>query len=143
MSNGTSINNCLSQLRIKRANFILNFCLKIWWCHLASRAFFLLARFWCTWEEFCINQVHVRAMTIGLQVNGCSHSKKPFWERKQDWLVWSDSDRASFFPPHSRRRRCLQDAVIYMSQTKSSPYLQLHVNLKDMLKDPRPVIRIK
>ena len=75
-------------------------------------------------------------MTIGLQVNGCSRTQKNHFERE---------NKIDLFEviPHSRRTYCLQDAVIYMSQTKSSPYLQLHVNLKDMLKDPRPVIRIK
>ena len=50
-------------------------------------------------------------MTIGLSINGCSHSKNRFDEREQDWLVqkfgaaatskiWRDSGRTSFSPPH-------------------------------------------
>jgi len=55
-------------------------------------------------------------MSIGLLVNGCSHSKKPVWQEKTRLTspqvqtavtskVWRDSGRASFSPSHSRRQK--------------------------------------
>ena len=63
-------------------------------------------------------------MTSGLSLNGCSHSKNQFEERKQDWLVqkfmlrWLqrlDAIQAEtlFFPlsQETKRRLCLQGGV--------------------------------
>ena len=83
-------------------------------------------------------------MTIGLQTNGCSHSKNQFERVNKIDLFEVIQTEPHFFllTQEDKRKHCSQDAVIYTSQTKSS-YLQLHVNLKDKLKNPRPVIRIK
>ena len=68
-----------------------------------NRAFLSLARFWLTQERPCMNRVRfetkpnsrVLAMTIGLSINGCSHSekKKQLDEREQDCLaeVWASA----------------------------------------------------
>ena len=50
-------------------------------------------------------------MTIGLSINGCSHSKKPVWRERtrltspEVWAaatskIWRDSGRTCFSPPH-------------------------------------------
>ena len=109
--------------------------------HSASRVFLSLVRFWRTRERLCMNRVRsllsmrgmllgysfeprpsirplgiaYSVMTIGLSINGCSHSKKPVWRDRtrltspEVWAVvtskaWRDSVRASFSPPHSRKQ---------------------------------------
>ena len=80
--------------------------------HPGSRALLSLVRFWLTRKSLCMNRVKSllslrcmllavlipglqiaalgtagSVMTSGLSLNGCSHSKNQFDERKQDWLV--------------------------------------------------------
>ena len=113
--------------------------------HLKSQpvnsAFLSLARFWLTQERPCMNRVRfetkpnsrVLAMTIGLSINGCSHSekKKQLDEREQDCLVQKFGLRRrqrfnliqaephrTFFFPHTqedKRKLCSQggEKLIY------------------------------
>ena len=117
--------------------------------HPGSRALLSLVRFWRTRKSLCMNRVKSllslrymllavlipglqiaalgtagSVMTSGLSLNGCSHSKNQFEERKQDWLVqkfmlrWLqrlDAIQAEtlFFPlsQETKRRLCLQGGV--------------------------------
>ena len=66
-------------------------------------------------------------MTTGLQINGCSHSKNQFEKENKIDLFEVIQTEPHFFllTQEDKKRHCSQDAVIYMSQTKSSSYLQI------------------
>ena len=106
-----------------------------------SWAFLSLVRFWRTRKSLCMNRVKsllsLRCMLLavlipglqialrawysrlsynsGLSLNGCSHSKNQFEERKQDWLVqkfmlrWLKGltrfRQKLFFPAQSRNQK--------------------------------------
>ena len=128
--------------------------------HPGRRAFLSLVRFWRTRKSLCMNRVKsllsLRCMLLavlipGLQIalrawysrlsliwpclslNGCSHSKKQFDERKQDWLVqklllrWLqrlDAIQAETLFSHSVRKPkgdCLQGGVGH--HWYSSPFI--------------------
>ena len=106
-----------------------------------SRVFLSLVRFWRTRERLCLNRVRsllsmrfmllgysfeprpnsctlgiaLSVMTIGLSIDGSSHSKKPVWREitrltgPEGWAAatskaWRDSGRAFFSPPHARKQ---------------------------------------
>ena len=105
-----------------------------------NRAFLSLARFWLTQERPCMNRVRfetkpnsrVLAMTIGLSINGCSHSEKKNSLTRENKIVWqkfglrrpqrfnliqAEPHRTFFFlhTQEDKRKLCLQggEKLIY------------------------------
>ena len=68
-----------------------------------------------------------------------ARSQKNHFERENgiEWFEVIQTEPHFFLlTQEDKRRHCSQGAVIYTSNTKSSSYLQLRVNLKDKLKTP-------
>ena len=87
-----------------------------------------LARFWRTRERLCMTRVtSLLSMTVGLSLNGCSHSKNHFDERKQGWLVkdlWTaaasklEAIQVVSFSQEIKTRLCLQGGTSNSSLRK-------------------------